>query len=239
MMPDAVLRASGVYAGYGRGDIIHGVSVEARPGEIVTVIGPNGAGKSTLIKTIAGLLSPRLGTVAIGDEEIGGLPAPAVARRGIAFVPQEANVFRQLTVAENLEMGAWTDQDRKDERLDKVHALFPVLAERRHVRAGNLSGGQRQMVAFGMAMMVEPRVLLLDEPSAGLSPTMVEQMFEIVKGVNQTGVAVLMVEQNAIQALKISRRGYVMAAGKVALEDAADNLLQNKEISELYLGSRV
>ena len=124
MMADAVLRASGVYAGYGRGDIIHGVSVEARPGEIVTVIGPNGAGKSTLIKTIAGLLSPRPGTVAIGDEEIGGLPAPAVARRGIAFVPQEANVFRQLTVAENLEMGAWTDQDRKDERLDKVHALF-------------------------------------------------------------------------------------------------------------------
>lgn len=234
----AVLRASGVYAGYGRGDIIHGVSIEARPGEIVTVIGPNGAGKSTLIKTIAGLLSPRVGDIAIGDEDIGGLSAPEIARRGIAFVPQEANVFRQLTVAENLEIGAWTDRRRKDERLEHVHTLFPVLAERKNARAGNLSGGQRQMVAFGMAMMVEPRVLLLDEPSAGLSPSMVEQMFEIVQRVNETGVAVLMVEQNAIQALKISTRGYVMAAGKVAVEDAAGKLLQNKEISELYLGSR-
>jgi len=237
-MPDALLQVEGIYAGYGRGDIIHGIDLEAREGEIATIIGPNGAGKSTAIKAIAGLVRRREGSIRIGGDEIGGLAASEVARRGVSFVPQEANVFRQLTVTENLQMGAWIDREHYEERLDRVHLQFPVLKERARVRAGNLSGGQRQMVAFGMALMVQPRVLLLDEPSAGLSPALVEQMFETIQSVNKTGIAVLMVEQNAIQALRISQRGYVMAAGQVAMADNAAALLGSAEVSELYLGSR-
>ncbi len=234
----ALLAVEGVSAGYGRGDIVHEVDLEARAGEIATIIGPNGAGKSTVIKTIAGLLRPSRGGIALEGQPIGGLPASEVARLGVAFVPQEANVFRQLTVEENLEMGAWTDPAHRAERRAKVHELFPVLAEKARVRAGNLSGGQRQMVAFAMAMMVAPKVLLLDEPSAGLSPALVEEMFAIVQRVNATGVAVLMVEQNAIQALRISHRGYVMAAGRVAMTDRAEALLDNADVAELYLGTR-
>ncbi|MEO9875556.1 MAG: ATP-binding cassette domain-containing protein, partial [Anderseniella sp.] len=147
-------------------------------------------------------------------------------------------VFRQLTVTENLQMGSWIEPKEFDDRYEKVCALFPILKERAKVRAGNLSGGQRQMVAFGMALMVEPKVLLLDEPSAGLSPAMVEQMFDIIKQVNKTGIAVLMVEQNAMQALKISDHGYVMAAGQVAMSAPASELLDSSEVSELYLGTR-
>jgi len=237
-MSDALLQVEGIHAGYGRGDILHGVSLEARVGEIATIIGPNGAGKSTAIKAIAGLVRPRQGSIRIGGEEIAGLAASEVARRGVGFVPQEANVFRQLTVTENLEMGAWIDRQHFQERLERVHRLFPILRERAGARAGNLSGGQRQMVAFGMALMVEPRVLLLDEPSAGLSPALVGQMFETIQSVNQAGIAVLMVEQNATQALKISQRGYVMAAGQVAMAGEAEALLDSAEVSELYLGSR-
>jgi ABC-type branched-subunit amino acid transport system ATPase component len=238
VMGDALLQARGIYSGYGRGDIIHGIDLEAREGEIATIIGPNGAGKSTAIKTIAGLVRMREGSIRVGGDEIGGLAASVVAQRGVAFVPQDANVFRQLTVIENLQMGAWLDREHYEVRLDRVHQLFPILKERAGVRAGNLSGGQRQMVAFGMALMVQPRVLLLDEPSAGLSPAMVEQMFETIKAVNKTGIAVLMVEQNAIQALRISQRGYVMAAGQMAMSDNAEALLNSAEVSELYLGSR-
>ncbi len=237
-MADALLKVTDVCAGYGRGDIIHEVSLEAHAGQIATIIGPNGAGKSTVIKTIAGVLRRRTGSIIVDGQEIGGLGASDVARRGVSFVPQEANVFRQLTVTENLQMGAWTDRANYSERLARVHGLFPVLKERATTRAGNLSGGQRQMVAFGMALMVDPQVLLLDEPSAGLSPVMVEQMFDTVREVNATGIAVLMVEQNAIQALRISHHGYVMAAGQIVLADNAANLLDNEEVSELYLGTR-
>jgi branched-chain amino acid transport system ATP-binding protein/neutral amino acid transport system ATP-binding protein len=238
MMADALLQVRGVYAGYGRGDIIHGIDLEAREGEIATIIGPNGAGKSTAIKAIAGLVRMREGSIRVNGDEIGGLAASVVAQRGVAFVPQDANVFRQLTVIENLQMGAWLDREHYQERLDRVHRLFPILKERAAVRAGNLSGGERQMVAFGMALMVKPKVLLLDEPSAGLSPAMVQQMFETIKTVNRSGIAVLMVEQNAIQALRISQRGYVMAAGQIAMDDDAEALLNSAEVSELYLGSR-
>ena len=237
-MAEALLRASKVFAGYGRGDIVHGVGLDVHAGRIATIIGPNGAGKSTLIKTLAGVLRRRDGSIRIGETEIGGKPASEIARHGVSYVPQEANVFRQLTVAENLQMGAWIDRGRFAERLERVYGLFPVLRERARVRAGNLSGGQRQMVAFGMALMVEPKVLLLDEPSAGLSPVMVEQMFETVRRVNAAGIAVLMVEQNAIQALKISDHGYVMAAGHMAMSAPAAELLDSREVSELYLGSR-
>jgi len=233
-----VLTVAEVYAGYGRGDIVKGVDLVVGAGEIVTVIGPNGAGKSTLIKTIAGVVRPRAGTISIGGRVVSGLRASQIARSGMAYVPQEANVFRTLTVLENLEMGAWVLPERVRERLDLVFAHFPVLRQRRGVAAGNLSGGQRQMVALGMALMVDPKVLLLDEPSAGLSPKLVGEMFEIIANVNRAGVAVLMIEQNAVRALEMSSRGYVLAAGQVRLSDAADRLLANAEVGELYLGAR-
>lgn len=237
-MAEYLLEAEKVCVGYGRGDIVHSVDVKVSAGRIATIIGPNGAGKSTMIKTIAGVLKRREGSIRIDGKEIGGMSASEIARNGVSYVPQEANVFRQLTVTENLEMGSWIEPSEFDNRYEKVCSLFPILKERAKVRAGNLSGGQRQMVAFGMALMVEPKVLLLDEPSAGLSPAMVEQMFDIIKQVNKTGIAVLMVEQNAMQALRISDHGYVMAAGQVAMSAPASELLDSSEVSELYLGTR-
>ncbi len=234
----ALLEVAGLTAGYGRGDIVQGINLSVGAGEIATIIGPNGAGKSTAVKSVAGVVRPRLGSVRVDGAEIAGMAASEIARRGVAFVPQEANVFRQLTVAENLEIGAWTDRSRIAERRERVLALFPDLARLFRVRAGHLSGGQRQMVAFGMAMMVEPRVLLLDEPSAGLSPVMAGQMFATILSVNAAGVAILMVEQNAIQALRISHRGYVMASGRIALADTAACILESAEVAHLYLGNR-
>ncbi len=237
-MTEGLLNVTKVSAGYGRGDIVHNVDLNVKAKRVATIIGPNGAGKSTMIKTIAGVLCRRKGSIRIGKTEIGGMPASEIARCGVAYVPQEANVFRQLSVVENLQMGSWTAPAEFFERLERVYTLFPVLKERAKIPAGNLSGGQRQMVAFGMALMVEPKVLLLDEPSAGLSPAMVEQMFDTITRVNKTGIAVLMVEQNAVQALRISDHGYVMAAGRVAMSAPADELLKSKDVSELYLGTR-
>ncbi|MHA1601075.1 MAG: ABC transporter ATP-binding protein [Alphaproteobacteria bacterium] len=237
-MSAPVLEAKGIVSGYGRSDIVKGVDLAVGPGEIVTVIGPNGAGKSTMIKTMAGVVPVRSGTITVAGKVISGLRASEVARSGVAYVPQEANVFRTLTVRENLEMGAWVLPEKRADRLELVYGFFPVLRERQNQRAGNLSGGQRQMVALGMALMVDPTALLLDEPSAGLSPKLVEEMFEIIVRVNQAGVAVLMVEQNAIQALKMSDRGYVLAGGQVKLTERAEALLNNSEVAELYLGVR-
>jgi len=238
LMSESLLQVRNISVGYGKGDIVHGVDLDVEAGKIATIIGPNGAGKSTMIKTIAGVLQRREGTISIDGVDIAGKPASEIARCGVSYVPQESNVFRQLSVLENLQMGSWIDPARQAERLSKIYELFPVLRERAKVSAGNLSGGQRQMVAFGMAMMVEPKVLLLDEPSAGLSPLMVDQMFDIVKTVNSTGIAVLMVEQNAIQALRISDHGYVMAAGQMAMSAPANELLESRQVSELYLGTR-
>ncbi|MGR3460699.1 MAG: ABC transporter ATP-binding protein [Roseovarius sp.] len=237
-MPETVLAAQSLTSGYGKAVICQDVSLALAEGEITCVIGPNGAGKSTLLKTIAGVVHPMSGSVRIAGREIAGLPAPRIARSGMAYVPQEANVFRQLTTHENLIMGAWTVPGRAEAACARVYGMFPDLEPLRRVRAGNLSGGQRQMVAFGMAMMLEPRVLLLDEPSAGLSPLMVRHMFDIVRRVNADGVAILMVEQNAIEGLRVAHRGIVMAAGRVALEGAAGALLDSSEVSELYLGTR-
>ena len=234
----ALLEVRNLAAGYGRGNIVEEISLAVEAGQIVTLIGPNGAGKSTLIKALAGVVRPSAGAVRIAERDVAGLSASRIAHHGLAYVPQETNIFRSLTVRENLEMGAWLHRRERARRLAYVFDLFPILTERRAVRAGSLSGGQRQMVAFSMALMVEPRALLLDEPSAGLSPRMVEEMFETVTEVNRQGVAILMVEQNAIQALGISHRGIVMASGRVQLADAADRLLDNKEVGELYLGSR-
>jgi len=232
----AVLAVESLHVGYGGGDIVAGVSLALAPGEILTVIGPNGAGKSTLIKALAGITPPRAGRVRLRGAETAGLPAHEVARLGLAYVPQEANVFRSLTVMENLEMGAWLAPARFAEGRDRVLALFPRLAERARVRAGRLSGGERQMAALAMALMLEPEVLLLDEPSAGLAPRMVGEMFETIARVNAAGVAVLMVEQNAIGALEMSHRGLVLASGRVRAEGAARALLDDPEMGALFLG---
>ncbi|MCC7123134.1 MAG: ABC transporter ATP-binding protein [Gammaproteobacteria bacterium] len=237
-MSNVFFRAEGVYSGYGRGDIVSDVSVAVESGSIMTIIGPNGAGKSTFIKTLAGVVQRRVGKILINGRDVGGLPPSEVSRHAIAYVPQEHNVFRSLSVLENLEMGAWIEPRKFKPRLESVLELFPALRKLRTVRAGNLSGGQRQMVAFGMALMVEPKLLLLDEPSAGLSPAMAEQMFEAIREVRERGIAILMVEQNAMRALQISNFGTVMSAGQVAMTGPASEILSNREVAELYLGTR-
>lgn len=235
-MPD-VLSVDGLRAGYGRGDIVKGVDLRVADGEIVTIIGPNGAGKSTFLKAVAGLARASSGSVRIaGAREIQGLRPSAITRHGLAYVPQEANIFRTLTVQENIEMGAWSCRAALPELLAGLRATFPVLATKQHAIAGHLSGGERQMLALAMALVSRPRVLLLDEPSAGLSPKLVDVMFDKIRQVNVQGVAILMVEQNARAALRISHRGYVFTAGKVHLEDSARNILASREVVRLFLG---
>ena len=236
--PAPLLQVRGLRSGYGRTVICEDVDLDVPPGRLVCIIGPNGAGKSTLLKTVAGVVRPMAGSIRLRGAEIAGRPAAQVARMGMAYVPQEANVFRALTTHENLAMGGWIDEGRMAPARARVYEMFPDLEPLARVQAGNLSGGQRQMVAFGMAMMLEPEVLLLDEPSAGLSPMMTARLFDTVRQVNAAGVAVLMVEQNAVQALKIADTGIVMAAGRVALTGPAAELLSSRDVSELYLGTR-
>jgi ABC-type branched-subunit amino acid transport system ATPase component len=230
------LTAEGITAGYGEVPIIRDISLRVGQDEIVTIIGPNGAGKSTLLKAIFGFLSPWHGRVALAGETVTGLPPERLVRRGIGFVPQTDNVFPSLTIRENLMMGGVTRADGVEERIAWVLDLFPVLAERPRERAGRLSGGQRQTLALARALMLEPRVLLLDEPSASLSPRMVETVFSNVVEINRRGTAVLMVEQNARRALAISDRGYVLANGQNRLEGPAGELLASDEVRRLYLG---
>ncbi len=226
----------GVSAGYEQMEILHDVSIEIRPGEIVTLIGPNGAGKSTLMKTVFGLLRPRQGSIRLNGDDITGLPPSLLVRRGISYVPQVDNVFPSLTVDENLEMGAVVRTDDFRARLEAVLALFPNLLPKRRLKAGGLSGGERQMVAMCRALMLDPTLLLLDEPSAGLSPVLVDAVFEKIESINRSGVAILLVEQSAREALRRSHRGYVLAGGQVRLEGAGPALLEDPEVARLYLG---
>lgn len=238
-MSDAMLKVEDLEAGYVPGvPILRGVSIEVTRGEIVAVLGPNGAGKSTLIKAVAGLVPITSGQVLLAGRDITGQPAHRMVRHGLGYVPQVNNVFVRLSVQENLEMGAYTNAAGLGQRLDAIYALFPDLARLRRHPAGKLSGGQRQMVAVGRALMVEPVMLMLDEPSAGLSPKLVGTVFENVEKVRDSGVSILMVEQNAKAALLIADRGYVLAEGKERIEDRADALLHNPEVGELYLGSK-
>jgi len=233
----ALLEARDVVSGYGEVEILHGVSITVREGEMVAVIGPNGAGKSTLLKALFGLLPVRRGQVLLNAEDVTSLQPERLVPKGLSFVPQTENVFPSLTINENLEMGGFVRQNGLRERLEQVYGLFPDLAERRGERAGRLSGGQRQMLALARALMLDPRVLLLDEPSASLSPKMVEVIFERIKAINKTGTAILLVEQNAREALSLCDRGYVLAMGYNRLEGEARGLLDNEEVGKLYLGA--
>jgi ABC-type branched-subunit amino acid transport system ATPase component len=231
-----VLEADGVVAGYVREvDILNGVTVTVGRGEIVTVVGPNGAGKSTLIKTIFGLLKPRAGRIVLGGDDITGAKPHTITRRGMNYVPQLDNVFPSLTVEENLEVGS-LDSSRTRAQIDRMYELFPRLGERRRQSAGTMSGGERQMVAMARALMTDPEVLLLDEPSAGLAPAFVEAIFEKIADVNRAGVTIVMVEQNARRALAMSNRGYVLDLGKNAFEGQGKELLSDEKVAQLYLG---
>jgi ABC-type branched-subunit amino acid transport system ATPase component len=230
------LAAEGVTSGYGEVPVVKNVSIVLGQDEIVTIIGPNGAGKSTLLRALFGYLPPWQGRVSLAGEDITGLSPERLVRRGIGFVPQTDNVFPSLTIRENLAMGGFTRTNGLEQRIDWIFDLFPVLAERPREKAGRLSGGQRQTLALARALMLEPKVLLLDEPSASLSPRMVETVFANVIEINRRGTAVLMVEQSAKQALAISNRGYVLANGENRLEGPAKALLASDDVRRLYLG---
>lgn len=235
---DVVLAVDDLHAGYGEAEILHGVELRVHVSEIVTIIGPNGAGKSTLVRAVFGLVEPTQGTVRLAGREITGLAPQEVVRAGISYVPQLDNVFPNLTVHENLEMGGWLvrDPNARQRARGRVEKLFPMLAERPKVKVGNLSGGQRQMVAMGRALMSEPDLLILDEPSAGLAPNLVDNVFANIQTVAQAGVPVLLVEQNARKALSVSDRGYVLDQGRNKYEGAGSELLADKKLGRLYLG---
>ncbi len=239
-----MLEALEVVAGYGETNILHGVSIKVDDGEIVTIIGPNGCGKSTLMKTLAGLVRVKSGSVSFKGEDISGSPPERVVGKGLCYVPQSANIFASLSIRENLEMGAFLRKDDYRGRISDMFELFPDLALDPGRKAQTLSGGQRQMLAIARALMLDPSLLLLDEPSAGLSPAMFGLVFERLLlinkggGINATGVAMLLVEHNAREALQMSSRGYVMVNGENRLEDTGPELLSNPEISQLYLGGR-
>ncbi|CAG9180771.1 ABC transporter ATP-binding protein [Cupriavidus pinatubonensis] len=239
-MTDLALCAHALVAGYTpEVNILRGMAFEARRGEIVTILGPNGAGKSTLIKAIAGLVAVRAGSIQLFGREIAGTPPHLIVAQGLAYVPQTNNVFARLTVEENLEMGAYVRGRAKFKRTcEQMFTLFPRLRERRTQLAGTLSGGERQMVAIARALMAIPTVLMLDEPSAGLSPRLVAIVLGKVREVREIGVTILIVEQSARAALAISDRGYVLADGREEISGTAQSLLANPEVGELYLGVR-
>lgn len=232
----SLLRLENVHAGYGDADVLHGISLHVEPSEVVVMIGPNGAGKSTAIKAIFGLIRVRTGTVRFRDEEIQNTTPSLITARGLCYVPQNRSVFPSLTVEENLEMGAYLRREGTAAAKERVYGLFPALREKRRQAAGSLSGGQAQMVAIGRALMLDPDLLLLDEPTAGLSPRFMDQIFRIVADVNANGVAVLMVEQNARQALAMADRGYVLAQGANRFQGTGRELLADPEVRASFLG---
>jgi branched-chain amino acid transport system ATP-binding protein len=231
-----MLELEDVHTYYGHIHALKGITITVNEGEIVTLIGSNGAGKSTTLKTISGLLSPRVGEVRFEGKVISGMPAHKVAGLGIAQSPEGRRIFPRMSVLENLKMGAFIHGSAKDEDLARVYDLFPRLKERLGQNAGTLSGGEQQMLAIGRALMAHPRMLLLDEPSMGLAPILVEQIFRVVQDINAQGTTVLLVEQNALMALAIANRGYVMQTGEIVLADDAHTLMRNEGVRKAYLG---
>ena len=238
MVNETVLGVEGIHTYYGPIEALKGISLEVREGEIVTLIGSNGAGKTTTLRSINGLNHPRRGKIVFQGNDITKTPAHEVVKRGISQSPEGRKLFPRMSVVENLEMGAFQRTDRANfkEDMDRVFTLFPRLAERRTQKAGTLSGGEQQMCAIGRALMARPKLLLLDEPSMGLAPILVEKIFEIVKEINEQGTPILLVEQNALMALDVADRGYVLETGRIALADNAAALKQNEQVRKTYLG---
>ncbi len=236
-MNSPVLECNGIAAGYVKGlDILQGVDLLVNENEIVSIIGPNGAGKSTLLKAIMGIIKISAGRFYINSVEKTGMPTHKIVNEGVGYVPQIENVFPSLTVEENLEIGSWIVEKNKKNIISNIFSEFPMLKERRKNKAGNLSGGQRQILALARALSTSPNILLLDEPSAGLSPVAIAEVFEIIKNINDKGVAILLVEQNAKRALKFSDRGYVLDQGRNAYQGAGEDLLNDPRVVDLYLG---
>ena len=233
---ESILRLEDVHSYYGHIHALKGISLDVHAGEVVTLIGSNGAGKSTTLRTISGLLAPRVGQVIYRGQSIGGTPAHKVAGLGIAQSPEGRRVFPRMSVLENLAMGAFIHGRPDPADLERVFDLFPRLKERMHQKAGTMSGGEQQMLAIGRALMARPNLLLLDEPSMGLSPILVEQIFGIIKDINRQGTTVLLVEQNALMALAVANRGYVLQTGQIVLQDNARALLANETVRKAYLG---
>jgi branched-chain amino acid transport system ATP-binding protein len=233
-----LLEAKDLNVYYGAIHALQGVSFSVDEGEIVSLIGANGAGKSTTLKTISGLLRPRVGDVLLRSESLKLMPAQDIVRRGVIHVPEGRKIFAPLTVQENLEMGAFTRKDKDEIRtnLERVFKSFPRLKERLNQLGGTLSGGEQQMLAIGRGLMAQPKVLLLDEPSMGLAPILVEEIFSIIKEINAQGVAILLVEQNALMALSVANRGYVLETGRIVLEGSGQALLQDPQVMKAYLG---
>jgi len=231
-----MLKLENIHTFYGPIEAVKGVDIEIRQGEIVCIIGNNGAGKSTTLMTISGILKPRSGTIAFGEERITGVPPYRIVRMGISQVPEGRRIFPKLTVKENLEMGAFPVRGDKKASLEFVYNLFPVLKDRHMQLGGTLSGGEQQMLAIGRALMSRPKLLLLDEPSLGLAPIIASKIFKTIREINREGVTVLLVEQNARAAMKLSGRGYVLENGRVALEGTSEDLLSDEQVRKAYLG---
>ena len=235
-MNKAILECNGIAAGYVKGlNILQGIDLVVNDGEIVSIIGPNGAGKSTLLKAIMSLIKVSAGRFYINGTEKTNLSTHKIVMEGIGYVPQVANVFPSLTIEENLEIGSWSIKQKK-EALEKIYSDFPLLSDRKKDKAGNLSGGQRQILALGRALITSPNLLLLDEPSAGLSPVAISEVFTSIKEINESGVSILLVEQNAKRALGFSDRGYVLDQGRNAYQGSGEELLNDPRVIDLYLG---
>jgi len=233
-----MLEVRDLVAGYGRAQALWEIDLRVEDGEIVTMLGPNGAGKSTLVNAISGLIATWSGTVELDGRGLTDVPSHRVAERGIAVVPEGRRIFPEMSVADNLAVGAYNKRAREasDETLAWVHGIFPRLEERSGQPAGSLSGGEQQMLAIGRALMAKPSLLLLDEPSLGLAPIMVEAIFEVLRQINESGVSILLVEQNAIDALNLATRGYVLEEGRIVIEGASTELLENEALRKAYLG---
>jgi branched-chain amino acid transport system ATP-binding protein len=233
-----MLQVDEVDVSYGNFQVLSGVSLQVKDKELVTVIGSNGAGKTTLINTIAGLLRPKRGEIKFGGKRIDGLPPHERVEEGLVLVPEGRGNFSRLTVIENLELSAYTKRarEKKDETLEEVFKLFPILKERKHQRAGTLSGGEQQMLAIGRGLMARPRLLMLDEPSLGLAPKIVLQIFSILRRLKEEGITILLIEQNAHRALELADRAYLLETGRIAMEGKGEELLQDARLRKLYLG---
>ncbi len=242
-VPKAALRVEGVTAGYGVVSVLRDLSLHVDPGEIVAVLGTNGAGKSTLLKTIVGLLRPTAGRVLLGEEDVSRVPPESMAGKGVVLVPEGRQLFGEMTVRENLILGAYSrrrrDRESREEDLERVLELFPVLGERLRSPAADLSGGQQQMLAVGRGMMAHPSILLLDEPSLGLAPIVTREMFETFEKLRAGGITVMIVEQQAIQTLRLSDRAYVIERGRIIVEGTSDKMIDEDEVRSAYLGLAV